>query len=56
MVATGIKGLPKASLKAIGRELERSGLAQRQISELTGLSRDTIRRARQADEQEETDG
>ncbi len=50
LVTANVYGLPKAALKAIGRELELSGVPQRQISEMTGLSRDTIRRARQAEE------
>lgn len=52
LVDTRLQGQPKTALKAIGRELERAGVPQRQISEMTGLSRDTIRRARQVGEQD----
>lgn len=46
-----ISKLPKSDLKKIGNSLESAGLSQRQISEITGLSRDTIRRARSTEEQ-----
>jgi SpoVK/Ycf46/Vps4 family AAA+-type ATPase len=38
--------LSKSDLKKIAIQLEAAGIAQRQISDLTGLSRDTIRKAR----------
>ena len=38
--------LPKSELKKIAVQLEAAGIAQRQLSDLTGLSRDTIRKAR----------
>lgn len=38
--------LSKSDLKAVAVQLEMAGIAQRTISDLTGLSRDTIRKAR----------
>lgn len=38
--------LPKPNLKALAVRLESAGIPQRQVAEMTGLSRDTIRRAR----------
>lgn len=46
-----VRHLPKAALKRVSLQLEVAGLSQRQISDLTGLSRDTIRRARLTEEQ-----
>jgi SpoVK/Ycf46/Vps4 family AAA+-type ATPase len=37
---------PKAAIKTIALELEAAGVPQRQISDIFGLSRDTIRKAR----------
>ncbi|WP_230630661.1 AAA family ATPase [Sphingomonas sp. Leaf37] len=45
-----VRHLPKAALKRVSVQLESAGLSQRQISDLTGLSRDTIRRARPFEE------
>jgi SpoVK/Ycf46/Vps4 family AAA+-type ATPase len=45
-----VRHLPKAALKRVSVQLETAGLSQRQISDLTGLSRDTIRRARSFEE------
>ncbi|MBB5716985.1 SpoVK/Ycf46/Vps4 family AAA+-type ATPase [Sphingomonas aerophila] len=45
-----LKNLSKVDLKKVSVNLELAGLSQRQISDLTGLSRDTIRRARSAEE------
>jgi SpoVK/Ycf46/Vps4 family AAA+-type ATPase len=44
--------LTKAQQKALGVQLEAAGLSQRQVSEITGLSRDTIRRARSLEVQD----
>lgn len=41
-----VAGLTKAQQKSLGVELEAAGVSQRQVSEITGLSRDTIRKAR----------
>ena len=49
LVAGRLEGLSKGELKVVGVELEVAGVPQRQISEMTGLSRDTIRRARLAE-------
>lgn len=49
-VENDIRHLPKSSLKKVSVQLESAGLSQRQISDLTGLSRDTIRRARSSEE------
>ncbi len=46
-----VRLLPKSALKKLSLQLESAGLSQRQISDLTGLSRDTIRRARLSEEQ-----
>ena len=46
-----VRHLPKSALKKVSVQLESAGLSQRQISDLTGLSRDTIRRARSSEEQ-----
>lgn len=48
-----VQHLPKFTLKKISVQLEAAGLSQRQISDLTGLSRDTIRRARISEEQDD---
>jgi len=49
LVNREVQGLSKAALKALSVELEVAGVSQRQIADMTGLSRDTIRRARQAE-------
>jgi SpoVK/Ycf46/Vps4 family AAA+-type ATPase len=46
LVRGELHSLTKAQRKAVGVELESAGLSQRQVSEITGLSRDTIRKAR----------
>ena len=50
IVESSIGSLPKAQVKAVARDLALAGLSQRQISDITGLSRDTIRRAQSSDE------
>lgn len=46
IITTEMAGLSKSELKAAGIELEAAGVPQRLVSEITGLSRDTLRRAR----------
>ena len=46
LVEGHIGNFSKAELKELSLQLEAAGVPQRQVSELTGLSRDTIRRAR----------
>ena len=45
-IVRSMQGLSKAALKKVSVQLEVAGISQRQISDITGLSRDTIRRAR----------
>lgn len=45
-VAAEMQMLPKSALKRVGAQLENAGLTQRHVAEITGLSRDTIRKAR----------
>lgn len=54
IISDAMSGRPKSDVKLIGRELEEAGVSQRQVSKITGLSRDTIRRARSSSEM--TDG
>lgn len=49
-IGSEMRTLPKSSLKRMGVQLEAAGLSQRLVSEMTGLSRDTIRRARSEEE------
>lgn len=49
-IGSEMRALPKSSLKRMGVQLEAAGLSQRLVSEMTGLSRDTIRRARSEEE------
>lgn len=46
LVRDRISDLPKSQLKLLSTGLEAAGLPQRMVSEITGLSRDTIRRSR----------
>ncbi|HUE78470.1 MAG TPA: ATP-binding protein [Sphingomicrobium sp.] len=52
LIQTELQSLPKAQRKALGVQLEAAGVSQRQISEITGLSRDTIRKARDVEVQD----
>lgn len=49
-IRASVEDLPKSEIKRLGIELEAAGISQRQVSDLTGLSRDTLRRARSASE------
>lgn len=50
LVENSISSLSKTEVKAVARELAQAGLSQRQVSEITGLSRDTIRRSQSSEE------
>lgn len=50
LIEGSLRGLSKSEVKAVARDLETAGLSQRQVSDITGLSRDTIRRARSDEE------
>lgn len=52
LVRGELDNLTKGQRKAVGVELEAVGLSQRQVSEMTGLSRDTIRKARSVEVQD----
>ena len=50
LIRQHIEGQPKAARKDVALRLSEAGLSQRSINELTGISRDTLRKLNQADE------